>query len=188
MPESSNRLKKAEQAVADQPQSARAHIKLGMVLHGMGAVGKAEQAFERALELDDQCAEAMVNLGGIYVERLDFAKSVELNRRAGELKPELMHAHFNQGVCHLYLSQPEQMVPCFEKVLALEPNHAGAHYYLAVGLYGAGRVAEARQSLNTAMELGYSPEPDLLKALERENGMGVFAKDSKPKVSKDSDK
>ena len=71
------------------------------------------------------------------------------------------------------------MVACFRKVLELDPNNAGGHYHLAVALNAMGEKEAARLSLARATSLGYSPEPDLVKALE--NGGDVLTEEIDPK-------
>ncbi len=89
-----------------------------------------------------------------------------MNRRAAAADPEVVEAHYNKGLGHLYLVQKEEMVACFKRVVELDDSHAGGHYYLAVGLLAQEKEAEARSELAIALELGYKPEPEFLKALE----------------------
>jgi hypothetical protein len=62
------------------------------------------------------------------------------------------------------------VVSCFRRVLELEPEHGGGNYYLAVGLLAQGSVQECRRHLDRALAAGFSPEPEFLKALEKEEG------------------
>jgi Flp pilus assembly protein TadD len=154
-------------AVAEQPGSPRAHLQLGAALARTGAIGEAEQEFRRALELEPEMPEALVNLGGVHLARWDFKACVEANQRAAAARPGLFHAHYNQGLGHLYLGEAVEMVDCFRRVHDLDPRHAGGRYFLAVALNAVGQVEEARKHLAVAIELGYHPEPDFLRALER---------------------
>ena len=77
-----------------------------------------------------------------------------------------MEAHYNQGLGYLYLNEPEQMVDCFRRVIALDETHGAGHYHLAVGLLAIGDREGAKKELSIAMELGYKPEPTFLKAFE----------------------
>ncbi len=61
------------------------------------------------------------------------------------------------------------MITCFEQVLGLDPTNSGGFYYMAVGLLSAGETGKARACLARALELGHSPEPEFLKALESGN-------------------
>jgi Flp pilus assembly protein TadD len=162
------RIEKLRAEVEAQPDSPEAHARLGTALLKIGDARLAEGELRRAIELDPDCVEALINMGGLMLGRWDFAACVEINQRAASLRPDLLHAHYNQGLGHLYLGQAKEMVGCFERVLAIDANHPGGNYHLAVGLLALGRVPEARMSFNKARELGHSPQPEFLKALERE--------------------
>ena len=165
--ELSARVAGLREAAAREPGSPTIQLQLGTALAKSGAVGDAERAFQRALELEPEMPEALVNLGGVYLARWDFRQCVEVNRRAAERKPTLLHAHYNQGLGHLYLGEAVEMVSCFQRVLELDPRNAGGRYYLAVGLHAVGQLDEARKQLAIAIELGHHPEPEFLRALER---------------------
>ena len=101
---------------------------------------------------------------------------MDANKQAVACDPNLVEPHYNQGLGHLYLKQPEEMVDCFRRVLELQPNHPGANYHLAVGLVELDQLEQAQLYLAKARALGYSPEAGLLKALQRK----LAAKPSTP--------
>ena len=92
---------------------------------------------------------------------------VEVNRRVAARNPDLLLAHYNEGLGHLYLKEAEEMVACFRRVLDIDPDHAAGRYHLAVGLLEIGDVAGAQAALERATALGHSPAPEFLKALDR---------------------
>ena len=154
-------------ALDADPGSASAHLALGNVLLAMERTGEAERELRRAVELQEDLVEALVNLGGVLFRRWEFRGAVEANRRAAAVRPDLLIAHHNQGLGHLYLGEAGEMVACFSRALELDGNHAGSRYHLAVGLLALGRVEESRRHLDVARAGGYSPAPDFLKALEK---------------------
>jgi tetratricopeptide (TPR) repeat protein len=160
-------LDRLREAVASDPSAAQTRLRLGTGLLHAGQVQEAEAELRRAIELDPECAGAWVNLGGILLGRWDFAGTVEANRRAAACNPTLLGAHYNEGLAHMYLGQGEDMLRCFERVVELDPSSAGGVYHLAVAQFELGRVPQARESLARAMHLGFSPQPELLRALER---------------------
>jgi tetratricopeptide (TPR) repeat protein len=133
----------------------------------LGLSVEAEQALKRASELDPACVQAWVNLGGVKLARWDFQGCIEANRKALEVNPELVEAHFNQGLGHLYAGETDGMIECFRRVIDLDHMNSGGHYYLAVAHLEKGEAEGARQSLARAVSLGYSPDPDFIKALEK---------------------
>jgi Flp pilus assembly protein TadD len=161
------KISELEQAVRERPDSAEAHLKLGTALLHVGAISRAEVALRRAVELDESSDAAMINLGGVLLAKWDFAGCIEVNRKVAERSPDLLLAHYNQGLGHLYLKHPEEMVSCFRRVVEIDPDHAGGQYHLAVGLLEIGEVEQAREALDRAVSLGHSPAPEFLKALEK---------------------
>ena len=81
--------------------------------------------------------------------------------------PSLALAHYNRGLAHLYLNQPAEMLVCFERVIELEPSNGAGQYHLAVALHAVGRTPEAHARLTIAANLGHSPEPKFIKAVQK---------------------
>jgi len=161
-------MDKLHQAVADNPTSARAHVRLGTALLRTESIRAGEETLRKAVELDPKCVEGWVNLGGAMMTHWDFDGCIEANTKALEIDPDLVHAHYNKGLGHMYLGQPKRMLTCFQRVVELDPSHPAGTYHLAVAQLAAKKLEEARATLAKAMKLGYSPEPKLLKAIERE--------------------
>jgi Flp pilus assembly protein TadD len=185
-PISRARLAKLRQAVADRPDSAKAHLRLGTALHHAGLLPEAEKECRRAVELDPDDPRAWVNLGGVLLSTWDFTGCVDANQRAISCDSTLVEPYYNQGIGHLYLGQAAEMVGCFEKVLELDPDNPGGHYYLAVAMRELGRIDEARQSLQKATQFGFKPEPGFLKSLESENQGSLAASKSRPGAEDDA--
>ncbi len=167
MESAKSRIARCEEAVAARPDSAVAHFNLGLAYTDRGFVRKAEEQYRRAVELDPTLVQAWVNLGGVRLLQWDFQGTLEATQQAARLDDSSVVAHYNMGQAHLYLGDAEGVVRCYRKVVALDPNHAGGHYYLAVGLLAAGEVEESREHLAIALKLGFRPQPDFLRALER---------------------
>jgi len=165
---SSTKLQSLEQRVAKNPDSPSAHLKLGMAFVRQGALDKGEAEIRKALELAPDYAEAWVNLGGVKLTRFDFTGCVEANQKAVDLRPDFILAHYNKGLGLLYLGEAEKMVACYQRVIELDPEHPGGHYHLAVGLYDLKKVADARRHLNISMNLGYSAQPEFIRAMGKE--------------------
>ncbi len=176
-----NKLARLRQLVAENPDSAEAHMKLGTALIRTSSISEAESSLKRAIELKPDYAEAMVNLGGIMLSRFDFTGCVEMNKKAVECDPDFFLAHYNKGLGHMYLGQSEDMLDCFRKASALDPEHPGCQYHLAVALFAVGQVDEARVWLNRALAAGYAAEPEFLRAIERHRGGQVATVEIEPK-------
>lgn len=161
------RIEYWQEYLTSHPTSAVAHFNLALAYTDLGLVGRAEELYRKALELDDGLVEAWVNLGGALLLKWDFKGCLEANQQAVARQEDCLLAHYNMGQAYLYLGDAEGVVRCYRRVLELDPRHAAGHYYLAVGLLACGHVEQARRAAATAMELGYRPAPEFLRSLER---------------------
>jgi len=184
-PNRKSRLDKLRAAVTDAPDSARAHLRLGSALLQTQSIRTGEEHLRKAAELDPECIEAWVNLGGALMTHWDFQGCIDANAKALEVQPDLLQAHYNQGLGHLYLGEPEPMLACFERVVELDPSHPGGTYHLAVAQLAAKQVDEAQVTLAKAMQLGYQPEPQFLKALEKQERDKAAEQDEKSSTQDD---
>jgi superkiller protein 3 len=144
-------------ALESGPPTAEAHLRLGTALLEEGSPDAAEQELRAAIALDERCAAAWVNLGGILFSRWDFAGALEANRRAAEADPALAIAHFNQGLAQLMSGAPEPSLEAFGRTIALDPRHGAAYHHLGVALHALGRTVEAELCDAYARELACSP-------------------------------
>ena len=66
-----------------------AYCLLGTILHGMGNLGRAEECFNRAIYLDEQCYAAVLHLSLIKEHRGDSAGAEVLRRRAARIQTQM---------------------------------------------------------------------------------------------------
>jgi tetratricopeptide (TPR) repeat protein len=93
--------------------------------------GEAREAYERALELDAEHADAHVNLGRLLHEEGLVAKAQAHYRRALEVRPDDSTAIFNLGVALEDLDRPAEAVALYERAAELDPEDADAHFNAA---------------------------------------------------------
>ncbi len=162
-----DRLARCLREVEDHPGSATAHYNLGLAYTVSSRVRQAEEAYLKAVELDPDLVQAWVNLGGIRLMRWDFKGSLAANEEAVRRRPELAEAHFNMGQAYLYLNDPVNLLHANQRVLELEPNHGAAHYFAAVARLAMDELGAAHRHLARAIELGHSPPPEFIRAMEK---------------------
>ncbi|MCG6950377.1 MAG: tetratricopeptide repeat protein [Acidobacteria bacterium] len=164
-----HRLERCQQDVEDHPDRASSHYNLGLAYTVSGRVKQAEEAYLKALDIDPTMVQAWVNLGGVRLMRWEFQGCLEANQAAAKLRDDLPIVHYNMGQAYLYLNDPENLVRCNERVIALERDHAAAHYYAAVGHLAMNNLGAAERHLGRALELGHRPTQDFMKAMEKAN-------------------
>ena len=94
-------------------------------------VEKAEQAYQRALELDDTHADAHVNLGRLLHERRAPAAAEKHYRAAMRVAPDHDTAAFNLGVALEDLGRVGEAMGAYLLAIEIDPQNADAHYNLA---------------------------------------------------------
>ena len=109
-----------ELAIARQPSLALAHYYLAAVYRGLGRLELAESAAERAVELSPPPSKAPL-------ESSEPAPSVAARHLLAEIR----------------FARAEEVESILREVLAVEPEHASAHYLLARSLQRRGRTEEA---------------------------------------------
>jgi len=100
----------------------------------MSNVAEAKDAYERALRLDPEHADAHVNIGRLLHEEGAPAAAEQHYRAALEADPHHETAAFNLGVALEDLGRIDDAVLAYKAALALDPENADAHYNLA-GIY-----------------------------------------------------
>jgi tetratricopeptide (TPR) repeat protein len=171
-------MERYRRRVEEHPESAAAHFNLGLAHTKRGFPGRAEPCYRKALDLDPDLIEAWVNLGGVLLLKRDFKGSIAANEEALKRDDALALAHYNIGQALLYLGDAEGVVRSYRRLVDLHPQHAGAHYFLAVGLLATDHPAEARKELSRAQALGHRPAPEFLRALGKAEDEPAGPKDS----------
>ena len=84
-----------QRALELRPDHVEARVNLGRLLHGEGAVDKAEAQYRHALEVSPASALARFNLGVALEDQGRTPEAASAYRAAVELDPALASAHFN---------------------------------------------------------------------------------------------
>ncbi len=78
-----------ERLLLDDPVNADVYCLLGVVLHGLGNLQRAEECFARAIYLDEHSYEAVVHLMLLKEHRGDSQGAEVLRRRAARIRPSV---------------------------------------------------------------------------------------------------
>lgn len=108
-------------AVRANPESARLHNDLGVLLVQKGFPKDAEREFERALNIDDDFYPAWYNLGLVRTARGEDFTARHAFRRTVSLKPGHAAALFQLGLIEEQRSHVDRAVHYFAKAYSINP-------------------------------------------------------------------
>lgn len=149
-----------EQAAQGRP-SASTLYRLGSLLVKTGQTTKARAAYEQALALQPDLAEAGNDLGTLLAEGGDLPGAIARFRAALAATPDYPDALNNLGYALLLTDQPAEARELYERALEIQPDFPEALNNLGLIL---GRQGEFDRS-----------EPLFRKALEKRPGYGEAA-------------
>ena len=117
--------------------------RLGTLLAKSGEASRARAAFERALALQPDLAEANNDLGALLAQQGDLPAAIERFRAALASTPDYPDALNNLGYALLLSGNNDEARGLYEKAIALQPDFPEALNNLGL-LYGAAVTWNAR--------------------------------------------
>jgi len=139
-------LKAAEQCYRKALEinaDALGYFNLGTNLYDQGAHGQAIEAFNQALQLDPQFADAWNDLGEIYRDQANMDEAVRCYRAALQANAEHGRANYNLGESYCLGGQFEQAIPYFAA-----SDFADAQERVLLCLYKTGQFEAFKQCLD----------------------------------------
>ena len=137
----------------DFPKHQIAWKVLGAIFTATGRDSEAVNAYQTAVVLSSQDAEAHNNLGATLqtLGRLD--ESEASYTKAIALKPDYVNAHNNLGITLQKLGRLDEAEASYIQAIALKPDYAEAHSNLGNTHKELGRLDEAKASYTQAIAL-----------------------------------
>lgn len=123
--------------------AARAHFNIGNAYMQMKKFDLAVAAFQRAVAVDGNLAEAFNNLGESLGELRQYPRALEAFTRAAALDPGLSKARYNMGVTYDRLGQLKYAEFIYRHLIRDKPEYSLAYDGLAVSLSKSRRAGEA---------------------------------------------
>jgi adenylate cyclase len=145
----------AEEAIALDPEYARAYSRLAGTIGNEFLLGVHEktprEALERAMalaqkaiQLDDSASDAHSVLGYMALLNRDYEKAVAETERAVALAPNSVAAQYRLGYCLYSAGRTEEAIPILKQAVALSPIPLPrALSHLCIASRKAGRYEEA---------------------------------------------
>jgi tetratricopeptide (TPR) repeat protein len=154
--------------IAVDPNYALAHAELSRLYWGMIGdsildpkefMPKAEGAARRALELDQNLAEAHLAQAQLKLSAWDWATAEQQYKRAVELNPNLGEAHRWYSFYLSLMGRHDQAVAEIKRSRELDPLSPGVNTNVGYRFYFARRYDEAIEALTKVLELDQNYPP-----------------------------
>jgi len=149
-------------AIVADPGYARAYVGLAdsylnlaniAVMPAAEALPQAESALERALQLDDELAEAHVSRGHLLERELRFEEALDELERAIELNPGSAAAHERAAIVLLSLERHDEAIRQARRAVELDPVSIAARASLATSLLFARDYESCLEESRRILEL-----------------------------------
>ncbi|MEO5372838.1 MAG: tetratricopeptide repeat-containing glycosyltransferase family protein [Alphaproteobacteria bacterium] len=140
--ETDEALSLLHEALASVPANAALHSALGDIHRDLGAMDEAFRYYERALILDPDDISIRLNYASGLKARGEYIRAANMQIVLAEAVPDYLPAHVNLGNTWVDLGRLDEAVACFERAIALEPEHPKANFHKGLCLLQQGRLAE----------------------------------------------
>ena len=150
-------VRELKDILAADPESAEAHLLLGIAYRTTGApdmMGEAVAEFRQALTIDPSFAAARYYLANIYRELGRNERAREELETAIAQVPKNAQFLTLLGEVERQLKNTRRSLEVLKQALAIDPALAQAHYYLALTLLDLGQPAEAINELESVVKSG----------------------------------
>jgi len=141
-------------------REAQTLLDQGKVLYQNDRDEEAAKAFEEAVRLQPELAEAHLRLGMAYaaLERKpeadeSYKKAVELYKKKVQSDPRDAGAFFNLGEAHSFRHQDEEAARAYRQATRLKPDDEEAFYQLGMAETRLAHYPEATTAFQKALEL-----------------------------------
>jgi tetratricopeptide (TPR) repeat protein len=143
-------LKKAVELYPNFPQ---AYATMGAAYLDQKNYKEAQTALGKAVELDPKAAGAFIELGATLNQLKDYPGAVTALTKGLELNPDVPAGDYELAKAYMAQQQWQNAEPHLRKVIAAEPNMAGAHVMLGNVLLKKGDGPGALNEFQTYLKL-----------------------------------
>ncbi|MCL6481991.1 MAG: tetratricopeptide repeat protein [Firmicutes bacterium] len=140
-----------QRLLAEEPNDAHAQFQLGYALTALGQREQARAAYERALALKNDFAEAHLNLGLLLLDA-DPAAAVPHLERVCALQAEAAQPRYLWGLALERSGELDQAVLRYREAIRLDEKNFDSHFALARVLLRMNQPAAAEAAFRAALE------------------------------------
>ncbi|MCC5615171.1 tetratricopeptide repeat protein [Nostoc sp. CHAB 5836] len=126
---------------------------LGNVFEHQGKLKAALEAYEQALTLKPDYAEAHYNLGNFFLQKGKVDEAVERYQQVLKIKPDHVDVYHKLGHAFKLQWKLDIAVKYYQQAISLNPDYVDAHNNLGHTLYEQGNLDAAIESYQQALRL-----------------------------------
>jgi len=141
-----------EGCIKHRPNWPEAQANLALAYSGLGERAQAERIYQRMLEGDPKCLDALRGLAGLAIHSQDYTAALELHTRLIDLGERSGEVFYNAGLLCEKAGQAEKAARLYREALALKPDMPEALLNLGRILETSGKSEEARACWTKALE------------------------------------
>jgi tetratricopeptide (TPR) repeat protein len=148
------------QAIAEGDSSPELHSNMGRIHLRNGELDKARVEFEKALELNPNYSDALLNIGEVLRLQGRVAEAEHFVKRALRVDPNSIGALAQLGEIKRDMGDLDEAIRLFQEGLAIDDSYPFVFLGLGDVLQRAGRYEEAEEAFRRVLQLN----PDSFKA------------------------
>ncbi len=114
---------------------------------------EALKAFDKAIEIDPNYAQAYLQRAYIYNDGGQYPESLRESDRAIKLDPKLAMAFNSRGVARTGMRDYREGIKDFNKAIELDPKYASPYYNRSLANYGLKNYRQGVEDANKAIQL-----------------------------------
>ena len=145
--------KQAEALVGQYPGSIVLWNILGASSARIGCNVQAIAAFQHALAIKPDFAEAHNNMGNVWKDQGKLDEAITAFQHALAIKPDFAEAHINLGSALQNQGKLDEAITAYQRALAIKPNFAKAHSNLGSALQNQDKLDEAITAFQRALAI-----------------------------------
>ena len=157
----SNEYIESQEVNADRPE---AQLNLGNFYLAKNQLEKAEQAYNKAIQLDSAFVPAYINLADLYRVRNRDAEAEKTLRAAINIAPGNADAHYALGLSLIRQQKNDEAVGLLQRAAGFDSTNAHYVYVYAVALNSTGKTSLAIDVLQDAQKR-FPQDREILNAL-----------------------
>ncbi|MDB9870387.1 tetratricopeptide repeat protein [Alphaproteobacteria bacterium] len=142
------------QDITDQyPEAIIAWNILGASAAERGMLDEAIEAYNKAISLKPDYADAYYNMGNVLKDQGKLDEAIEAYNKSISLKPDFVVSYYNMGNILKNQGKLDEAIKAYNKSISLNPDYTDAYSNMGNALKDQGKLDEAIEAYNKAISL-----------------------------------